>query len=160
LSAFSLYINLLVHVSTGWISQCRVDVLDPPPYHIAISQYFKMPLKCHRLPVLGSRNGSLTFPLHLSEPHSQTEKVAPIVGCSSSKRFSSPLTLQVYLFKAYNELGNRDSVDIMSRLQARRSGVWAQSGKRDFSVLQQRPHWLWSSNCLLFNGYWIKPSGA
>jgi len=91
-SVFSLYINL--QVSTGWISQnllcmeCRVDGLDPPPHHIAISQYFKMPLKCHRLPVLGTRNGSLTFPPHLSEPHSQTEKEAPNVGGSSSKRLA------------------------------------------------------------------------
>ena len=135
-------------MSDGWVGSAT-------PYHIAISQYFKMPLKCHKLPVFGSRNGSLTFPLQLREPHRQRQKVAPNIGCSSPKLFSCPLTLHVYLFKAYNELGNRDSlVDIRSRLQARRSGVGAQAGKRDFSVLQQRPHWLWSSICLFFSGYW------
>ena len=44
--------------------------------------------------------------------------------------------------KLINELGNQDSlVNMRSRLQARRSGVWTQVGKREFSVLQQRPHW-------------------
>ena len=43
--------------------------------------------------------------------------------------------------KLINELGNQDSlVNIRSRLQARRSGVWTQAGKREFSVLQQRLH--------------------
>jgi hypothetical protein len=57
--------------------------------------------------------------------------------------------------KLINELGNQHSlVNIRSRLQARRSGVWTQAGKREFPVLQQRPHWPWSSSCLLFNGYW------
>jgi len=128
--------------------------LDPPPHHIAISQYFKMPLKCHRLPVLGTRNGSLTFPLHLSEPHSQTETAAPNAGGSSSKRFGSPLTLHIYLFKPYNELGNRDSIDIMSRLHARRFGVWTQQVKENFLFSNNVHTGSGSPTSSYLNGYW------
>lgn len=50
------------------------------------------------------------------------------------------LTPYVYLFKAYHEVGNRDSVvDIRTRLQAGRSGVWTQAGKNVFYLLQKHP---------------------